>query len=60
MTEEDKIKLVKEHVLSHIPRAVPIQKPEFYTSLNDLVRAEMRYMKTCISCGADIQPCCGH
>lgn len=60
MTEDDKIKIVRDSILSHIPSGAPAQKPAFYTSLDDLVRAEMRYMKTCISCGAEVQPCCGH
>lgn len=60
MTEKEQFDIVKARLLADIPDAKPGQHVAFTTSADDLVRAQMRYMKTCISCGSPIQPCCGH
>lgn len=60
MTPDEEFKIVRQHVLSQIPDGKPGMAVAFYTSLDDLTRAHMRYMKTCLSCGSRVQPCCGH
>jgi hypothetical protein len=51
---------VRKQTMQSLDVAPPGWKPWAHGRIDDLVHAELAYMKICISCGSKIQPCCGH